>query len=195
MSLLHRFDLVGNFFSPLMVNLKYSATSRGVFFHYYGLLNIQANVGSNRMRAQRSTRISNRLNHIHSGQLAQKYLQCFRGRLCGAPGQLLLVPSARTDELTLVRILPFLKRNRSSNCIDAASTSGAFNFELSETAGTKIVSRDVPSPVTTLALVSKAGSRYQWLPGLAEGLEKFAFRVRYLRFGVGAWSITFDTDV
>lgn len=62
-----------------------------------------------------------------------------------------------------------------------ASSPGNFNFELTEAAGTKIVSRDVPTPVSTLALVSKAGSRYQWLPGLAEGLEKFAFRVLYSR--------------
>jgi hypothetical protein len=29
-------------------------------------------------------------------------------------------------------------------------------------------------------LVAKAGTRYEWVPGLAEALEKFAFRVRRL---------------
>jgi ubiquinol-cytochrome c reductase core subunit 2 len=33
-------------------------------------------------------------------------------------------------------------------------------------------------PTASLALVAKAGTRYEWVPGLAEALEKFAFRVR-----------------
>ena len=32
-------------------------------------------------------------------------------------------------------------------------------------------------PTTTLALVAKAGTRYQPLPGFTDALEKFAFKV------------------
>ncbi|KAF2397063.1 LuxS/MPP-like metallohydrolase [Trichodelitschia bisporula] len=57
----------------------------------------------------------------------------------------------------------------------AAAASG-FNYQTGDSAGIKYASRDVPGQMTTLALVAKAGTRYEFLPGLAEGLEKFAFR-------------------
>ena len=59
----------------------------------------------------------------------------------------------------------------------AASASPLAQFQVSESAGVKLTSRNTPGPVATLALVSKAGTRYQWVPGLADGLEKFAFKV------------------
>lgn len=62
----------------------------------------------------------------------------------------------------------------------AAQSSGSFQYESGDTAGVKHASRDLAGPTSTLALVSRAGTRYQTLPGLAEGLEKFAFRVRPL---------------
>ena len=62
----------------------------------------------------------------------------------------------------------------------AAPASGTFSYQAGEAADVKIASRDLAGPTTTLALVSKAGTRYQPIPGLAEGLEKFAFRVRSL---------------
>ncbi|KAF1990681.1 LuxS/MPP-like metallohydrolase [Aulographum hederae CBS 113979] len=58
----------------------------------------------------------------------------------------------------------------------AAPASGSFQYQTSDVSGTKVASRDIPGPTTTLAMVAKAGTRYQWLPGLAEGLEKFAFK-------------------
>ncbi|KAL9054711.1 MAG: hypothetical protein Q9162_003991 [Coniocarpon cinnabarinum] len=58
----------------------------------------------------------------------------------------------------------------------AAPSSGTFSYQTSEAGGVKLASRDLAGPTTTLALVAKAGTRYQPLPGLAEGLEKFAFR-------------------
>ena len=42
----------------------------------------------------------------------------------------------------------------------------------------KLASRDLAGPTTTLAVIAKAGTRYELLPGLSEGLEKFAFKVR-----------------
>jgi ubiquinol-cytochrome c reductase core subunit 2 len=59
----------------------------------------------------------------------------------------------------------------------AAASSGAYNFETGETSGVKFASRDLPGPTTTLAVVAKAGTRYQPLPGFSDALEKFAFKV------------------
>ncbi|KAF4303790.1 Peptidase M16 [Botryosphaeria dothidea] len=58
----------------------------------------------------------------------------------------------------------------------AAPASGSFQYQTGDASGVKFASRDLPGPTTTLALVSKAGTRYQPLPGLTEALEKFAFK-------------------
>ena len=55
--------------------------------------------------------------------------------------------------------------------------SGSFRYETGEADGVKYASRDFAGPTTTLAVVAKAGTRYQILPGFTEGLEKFAFKV------------------
>jgi ubiquinol-cytochrome c reductase core subunit 2 len=61
----------------------------------------------------------------------------------------------------------------------AAVSSGttSFSYESSEAAGVKVASRDVAGPTTKLAVIAKAGTRYQTAPGLTSGLERFAFRV------------------
>lgn len=59
----------------------------------------------------------------------------------------------------------------------AAASSGSFSYETGDVAGVKIASRDLPGPTTHLAVVAKAGTRYQPLPGFADGLEKYAFKV------------------
>lgn len=59
----------------------------------------------------------------------------------------------------------------------AAPASGSFQYQAGEAKGVKFASRDFAGPTTTLALVAKAGTRYQPLPGLTEGLANFAFRV------------------
>jgi len=59
----------------------------------------------------------------------------------------------------------------------AAPASGSFQYQTDNAKGVKFASRDLSGPTATLALVSRAGTRYQLLPGLTEGLEKFAFRV------------------
>ena len=58
----------------------------------------------------------------------------------------------------------------------AAASTGA--FETSDISGLKVASRDAHGPTTKLAIVAKAGTRYQPLPGLTVGLEEFAFKVR-----------------
>lgn len=60
----------------------------------------------------------------------------------------------------------------------AAPASGSFQYQAGEAKGVKYASRDFAGPTTTLALVAKAGTRFQPLPGLTEGLANFAFRVR-----------------
>ncbi|PNS14490.1 Cytochrome b-c1 complex subunit 2, mitochondrial [Sphaceloma murrayae] len=58
----------------------------------------------------------------------------------------------------------------------AAPASGSFQYETGTAAGVKFASRDVPGPTTQLAIVSKAGTRYEPLPGLTIGLQNFAFK-------------------
>ncbi|KAF2162064.1 hypothetical protein M409DRAFT_27443 [Zasmidium cellare ATCC 36951] len=58
----------------------------------------------------------------------------------------------------------------------ASPASGSLAYQQGDANGIKYASRDYAGPVTTLALVSKAGTRHQILPGVAEGLERYAFR-------------------
>lgn len=60
----------------------------------------------------------------------------------------------------------------------AVSGSTSFSYETSDVNGIKVASRDVSGPTTKLAIIAKAGTRYQTLPGLTAGLEGFAFKVR-----------------
>ena len=59
----------------------------------------------------------------------------------------------------------------------AAVASGSFQYETGDASGVKVASRDLTGATTTMALVAKAGTRYQNLPGFTDGLEKFAFKV------------------
>ncbi|KAK4580524.1 ubiquinol-cytochrome c reductase core subunit 1 [Recurvomyces mirabilis] len=58
----------------------------------------------------------------------------------------------------------------------AAPASGSFSYNIGEAGGVKVASRDVAGPIGSLALVSQAGTRYQTVPGLAEGLNRYAFK-------------------
>ncbi|ETN43849.1 uncharacterized protein HMPREF1541_10980 [Cyphellophora europaea CBS 101466] len=58
----------------------------------------------------------------------------------------------------------------------AAAASSTFQYETGDSSGVKFASRDLPGATTTLTVVSKAGSRYQPLPGYSDALEKFAFK-------------------
>ncbi|RFU32686.1 hypothetical protein B7463_g3666, partial [Scytalidium lignicola] len=57
-----------------------------------------------------------------------------------------------------------------------ASGSTSFSYDSADVNGVKVASRDVAGPTTKLAVIAKAGTRYQTLPGLAAGLEHFAFK-------------------
>lgn len=59
----------------------------------------------------------------------------------------------------------------------AAPASGSFQYEAGDAQGVKFASRDIPGPVSSLAIVAKAGTRYQAFPGLTEALEQYAFKV------------------
>ena len=59
----------------------------------------------------------------------------------------------------------------------AAPASGSFQYETGSAAGVKFASRDMAGPTTRLALVAKAGTRFETLPGLTLGLKEFAFKV------------------
>ncbi|KAI1428461.1 ubiquinol-cytochrome C reductase complex CORE protein 2 precursor [Xylaria sp. FL1777] len=60
----------------------------------------------------------------------------------------------------------------------AASSSipTAFAYETADVAGLKVATRDSHGPTTKLAVVAKAGTRYEPAPGLTVGLEEFAFK-------------------
>ncbi|KAF3902047.1 hypothetical protein AA313_de0208386 [Arthrobotrys entomopaga] len=58
----------------------------------------------------------------------------------------------------------------------ASPAPAPFTYQISDAAGTKVVSKDTGSSTASLAVVIKAGSRYQPLPGISHALEHFAFR-------------------
>ena len=60
----------------------------------------------------------------------------------------------------------------------ASAVTPGLQYDVSESAGVKVANREVAGPTGTLALVAKAGPRYQPFPGFADALEYFAFKVR-----------------
>jgi len=61
----------------------------------------------------------------------------------------------------------------------AQAVSPHASYEPTSVAGIKVASRDDNGPTTRLAVVVKAGTRYEPLPGLTVGLEEFAFKAGY----------------
>lgn len=76
---------------------------------------------------------------------------------------------------TLSRNAPRALQVTSRRGMASASNPG-LQYEVSDAAGVKIANREVAGPTSTLALVSKAGSRYQPFPGFSEALDRFAFQ-------------------
>ncbi len=72
----------------------------------------------------------------------------------------------------------------------AASTSAS--FEPTDITGVKVAARDDGGPTTRLAIVAKAGTRYEPLPGLAVGLEEFAFKAGLPSASIGQWRMWHD---
>ncbi|KAK0704768.1 ubiquinol-cytochrome C reductase complex CORE protein 2 precursor [Lasiosphaeris hirsuta] len=58
----------------------------------------------------------------------------------------------------------------------AAAASEKATYEPTSIAGVKVAARDDNGPTTRLAIVAKAGTRFEPLPGLTVGLEEFAFK-------------------
>ncbi|KAK3303992.1 ubiquinol-cytochrome C reductase complex CORE protein 2 precursor [Chaetomium strumarium] len=58
----------------------------------------------------------------------------------------------------------------------AAVASPTASYEPTTIAGVKVASRDDNGPTTRLAIVAKAGTRYEPAPGLTVGLEEYAFK-------------------
>ena len=89
-------------------------------------------------------------------------------------------PAKMIPRVTLGRnaqcILQWPTRSNNRRCL-ATAASGSFSYETGDAGGVRFASRDLPGPTTHLAVVAKAGTRYQPLPGFSEGLEKFSFKV------------------
>jgi len=74
-------------------------------------------------------------------------------------------------------------KSSSTNIPSRAFASPAINpftYQLSDAAGIKVVSKDIGSPTSSLAVVVKAGSRYENAPGVAHGLQHYGFKVGIL---------------
>lgn len=59
----------------------------------------------------------------------------------------------------------------------ASAASPSTQYETTEAAGIKVANRELEGPTSLLAVVAKAGSRYQPFPGYSDALERFAFHV------------------
>jgi ubiquinol-cytochrome c reductase core subunit 2 len=68
----------------------------------------------------------------------------------------------------------------------AAAASSSASFEPTDITGVKVAARDDGGPTTRLAIVAKAGTRYEPLPGLSVGLEEFAFKAGPLGGAIGS---------
>ncbi|KAI1004970.1 Cytochrome b-c1 complex subunit 2 [Podosphaera aphanis] len=62
-----------------------------------------------------------------------------------------------------------------------SSESNISSGETANVAGILTATKDIPGPTTKLAVVAKAGTRYQPAPGLSTGLELFAFKNTHRR--------------
>ncbi|RDW83090.1 putative cytochrome b-c1 complex subunit 2 [Coleophoma crateriformis] len=83
---------------------------------------------------------------------------------------------ARNAQLGLRRQCCAQPASRRGLAAAALSGSTSFSYESADVSGVKVASRDVAGPTTKLAVVAKAGTRYQSLPGLTTGLSEFAFK-------------------
>lgn len=69
-----------------------------------------------------------------------------------------------------------LTQRRAHAAAAAGASTETASFDSTEINGIKVASRDPRSATTRLAVVAKAGTRYQPMPGLSVGLEEFAFK-------------------
>ncbi|KAN0072621.1 Metalloenzyme, LuxS/M16 peptidase-like protein [Elaphomyces granulatus] len=74
----------------------------------------------------------------------------------------------------------------------ASTTAPSLQYETAQAAGIKIANREIGAPTTSIALVAKAGSRYEPFPGFSEALVQFAFKSTFKR---SALRITRETEL
>ncbi|KAL3470388.1 Metalloenzyme, LuxS/M16 peptidase-like protein [Aspergillus californicus] len=74
------------------------------------------------------------------------------------------------------RNAPRALQNAASRRGMASAATPGLQYDVSESAGLKIANREPAGVTGTLALVAKAGSRYQPFPGFSDALELFAFQ-------------------
>ncbi|KXT04761.1 hypothetical protein AC578_9745 [Pseudocercospora eumusae] len=67
-------------------------------------------------------------------------------------------------------------RQASQHSRGYAAAAGTFQYQHADSNGIKIASRDQAGPVSTVAIVAKAGTRYETWPGLSEALDRYAFK-------------------
>ncbi|KKK16069.1 hypothetical protein ARAM_000711 [Aspergillus rambellii] len=77
---------------------------------------------------------------------------------------------------TISRNAPRALQSAASRRAMASAATPGLQFDVSESAGVKVANTEPAGPTGTLALVAKAGSRYQPLPGFSDALEHFAFQ-------------------
>ncbi|KAI1435594.1 ubiquinol-cytochrome C reductase complex CORE protein 2 precursor [Xylaria sp. CBS 124048] len=85
---------------------------------------------------------------------------------------------------TLSRGLQFAARGQACSQLRgyaAVAAAPSLAYETTDVAGVKVAARDTHGPTTKLAIVAKAGTRYEPAPGLTVGLEEFAFKKTNLR--------------
>ena len=119
-----------------------------------------------------------------AGQICQRHEDISSSSIavidnCGPPF-LFCLPATMVPRAASARVgqrtLQWLARCNNRRCL-ATAASGSFSYQTGDAGGVKFASRDLPGPTTHLAVVAKAGTRYQPLPGFSEGLEKFSFKV------------------
>ncbi|RPA81249.1 LuxS/MPP-like metallohydrolase [Ascobolus immersus RN42] len=67
-------------------------------------------------------------------------------------------------------------RSANSRGLASAAIQNPWHYETSDSQGVKVATRDDGGPTANLAIVVKAGSRYEPAPGLAHALANFAFK-------------------
>ena len=157
-----------------------------LFIGHYPLLRELTNQRRRRSKLRKETESKERNNLIRLNHLNQQPSRLNNPLLPSSPPTLQAesAPFSPTMLSRSVLAQQSTRALRQSQCTSqvsrrglAAAASGSFGYETGEANGIKYASRDTPAPTTTLAVVAKAGTRYQPLPGLADGLEKFAFKV------------------
>lgn len=72
---------------------------------------------------------------------------------------------------------------RTQSASSRRAFASAAQYETAEAAGIKVANRELEGATSLLAVVAKAGSRYEPVPGFSDALARYAFQVcHYPRF-------------